>query len=321
MTRLTDNVIARLQTEMAVPDLAGTRYQPIKMLGSGGMATVWLVRDTVLQREVAMKVLAPEASGGDLASRLQREAQLLARLEHPGIVPVHDAGTLVDGRTFYCMKYVQGRTLDEFVQELGLRERLELLRRLAEPVAFAHARGFVHRDLKPGNIMIGAFGEVLVMDWGLAKSLQERAGFAEPAGGQTIRELETAKTAHGTVLGTRGFMSPEQESGDQQEVDERSDIFALGAILRLLLADAGEQPSRALRAIAEKAMSADKTLRYRSVLEFTADIGRYLLGEPVAAYPETLMERSLRQLRKHQVAVVLVLVYLLMRLAFILFSK
>src|SRR6202011_2545066 len=98
-----------------------------------------------------------------------QEAEVLARLEHPGIVPVHDAGTLTDGRTFYCMKHVEGQTLDQHVDQLPLRQRLLLFQRIAEPLAFAHSRGIIHRDLKPANIMVGAFGEVLIMDWGLAK--------------------------------------------------------------------------------------------------------------------------------------------------------
>jgi len=318
MTRLPDHVISRLQAEMLVPDLTGTRYESVRMLGRGGMAAVWLVRDAVLQREIAMKILAPEAGSTELSVRLQREAQVLARLEHPGIVPVHDAGTLVDGRTFYCMKYVQGKTLDEHAQRTSLREKIELLRRVVEPVAFAHSRGFIHRDLKPANIMVGSFGEVLVMDWGLAKSLQESGAIVNCAFKAGCSDRES--TAHGTVLGTRGFMAPEQERGEQRDIDERSDVYALGAVLKFLLSDLNEQPSLALRAIAAKAMAADKGSRYTSALEFSADLERYLLGHPVGAYRESMIERAARQLRRHQVAVVLVLVYLLMRLAFILFS-
>ena len=169
MKFLPDQVVARLQSEMQTPDLSGTRYRPLKPLGHGGMGTVWLAQDSILQRPVALKILTAENSSADLAARLMQEAVVLARLEHPGIVPVHDAGTLPDGRTFYCMKHVEGQTLDHYAGKLPLRERLRLFQRIAEPLAFAHSRGIIHRDLKPANIMVGSFGEVLMMDWGLAK--------------------------------------------------------------------------------------------------------------------------------------------------------
>src|SRR6476661_7950969 len=169
MKFLPDQVVARLQTEMQTPNLSGTRYRAIRFLGQGGMGTVWLAEDSILHPAIALKVLTAENSSADLAARLMQEAVVLARLEHPGIVPVHDAGTLPDGRTFYCMKHVEGQTLDRFVARLPLRQRVQLFQRIAEPVAFAHSRGVIHRDLKPGNIMVGAFGEVLIMDWGLAK--------------------------------------------------------------------------------------------------------------------------------------------------------
>src|SRR5271154_4135112 len=153
---------------MRVPDLAGTRYSIVRHLARGGMGSVWLAEDTVLNRRVALKVLDLIAPQDNLGTRLFQEARILAGLEHPGIVPVHDAGALTDGRAFYCMKYVEGQTLAQHVAGKSLPEKLRLLERIAEPLDFAHARGFVHRDLKPENIMIGAFGEVLIMDWGLA---------------------------------------------------------------------------------------------------------------------------------------------------------
>src|SRR3954470_12303445 len=169
MKFLPDQVVVRLQTGMQTPDLSGTRYRALELLGQGGMGAVWLVQDSLLQRPVALKILTAENSSADLAARLMQEAVVLARLEHPGIVPVHDAGTLPDGRTFYCMKLVEGKTLDHYVLKLPLRERLRLFQRIAEPLAFAHSRGIIHRDLKPSNVMVGSFGEVLIMDWGLAK--------------------------------------------------------------------------------------------------------------------------------------------------------
>ncbi len=170
MKWLSDRVVDRLQTNLQLADFSGTRYRALRYLARGGMGTVWLAEDTILNRHVALKILDPADDSGELASRLLREARVLARLEHPGIVPVHDAGTLADGRAFYCMKYVEGQTLDRYVRSgSSLPERLTLLQRMVEPLAFAHSKGILHRDLKPENIMIGSFGEVLVMDWGVAK--------------------------------------------------------------------------------------------------------------------------------------------------------
>ena len=170
MKWLSDETVNRLRTAIEVPDLSGTRYRPLELLGRGGMGVVWLAEDGVLNRKVALKILDIADEQGVLAERLALEAQTLASLEHPGIVPVHDAGTLADGGVFYCMKYVQGETLEQHVNSLkSIPERLLMIQRLAEPLAFAHSKGVLHRDLKPSNIMIGPFGEVLIMDWGLAK--------------------------------------------------------------------------------------------------------------------------------------------------------
>jgi serine/threonine protein kinase len=329
MKFLPDQIVARLQTEMQTPDLSGTRYRALEVLGHGGMGTVWLAQDSILQRPVAVKVLAAENSSADLAVRLMQEAVVLARLEHPGIVPVHDAGTLPDGRTFYCMKHVEGQTLDRYARRLPLRERLRLFQRIAEPLAFAHARGIIHRDLKPANVMVGSFGEVLIMDWGLAK-VMAGAELPSPAirvsGHEFTRAVPENITAHGTVLGTPGYMAPEQQRGEVHLVDQRTDIFAMGAILEYLLQEppgspAREAYARPLRAICAKAMSAEMSARYPSVQELAADVGRYLDGMPVSAYRENIFERTARLVSRNRVAVVLVLAYLFMRLLFILFSR
>jgi serine/threonine protein kinase len=294
------------------------------------MGVVWLAEDTVLQRRVALKILAPEDSSPGLAPRLLREAVVLARLEHPGIVPVHDAGVLADGRTFYCMKYVEGKTLDKHVAGLSLRERLQLLERIAEPLAFAHAQGIVHRDLKPNNIMIGAFGEVLIMDWGLARVAADGShdpGIPAAAAGGTGMLLSGPEpTGHGTVLGTPGYMAPEQARGDVALIDARADVFALGAILNFMLGETTgtgqERRSRnPLFAIRDKAMAPEISARYASVPELASEVSHYLEGTPVSVYQETLVERTARLLSRHQVAVVLIAAYLLMRLLFILFAR
>jgi serine/threonine protein kinase len=327
---LSDAMVARLQADMQAPDLDGTRYNLVRYLARGGMGSVWLAEDTVLGRRAALKVLDLAAPADDLARRLLQEARILAGLEHPGIVPVHDAGILADGRAFYCMKYVEGQTLAQHIGNKSLSDRLRLLERVAEPLDFAHARGFIHRDLKPENVMVGAFGEVLVMDWGLAKV---GATGLRPAENEIASETQPPRnslraTAQGSVLGTPGYISPEQARGDA-EVDHRTDIFSLGAILWFMLTgpESGEQPAatsgvpRPLRGICKKAMAADPSARYRSAGEMTADITHYLNGEPVTAYPESLFERVGRVLNRHRTAVVLIAVYLFMRVLFALFAR
>jgi serine/threonine protein kinase len=299
---------------MRVPDLAGTRYSIVRHLARGGMGSVWLAEDTVLNRRVALKVLDLIAPQDDLGTRLFQEARILAGLEHPGIVPVHDAGTLTDGSAFYCMKYVEGQTLAQHVAGKTLPEKLRLLERIAEPLDFAHARGFIHRDLKPENIMIGAFGEVLIMDWGLAK---------------VSANARTAAAEEGSVLGTPGYMSPEQARGCTAQLNHRTDIFSLGAILAFMLTGmaSGEAPTVAsgvpppLRAICEKAMAADPDARYQSAGEMAADTLRYLGGEPVLAHPEGWLERAGRLYARHRTAIILIAAYLLMRFLFILFAR
>jgi eukaryotic-like serine/threonine-protein kinase len=335
MKYLPDRVIAHLQNEIQTPDFSGTRYRAVKLLGSGGMAEVWLAEDNVLHRTVALKVLTAENGVGNLFARLLQEAVVLARLEHPGIVPIHDAGSLPDGRTFYCMKYIQGQTLDQHMAALSLRQRLHLLQRIADPLGFAHSRGIIHRDLKPSNIMVGAFGEVLIVDWGLAKVATEPplAGSAsvrdegrpEFAPGSAPPPANIRSTEHGTVLGTPGYMAPEQARGAVALVDPRTDVFGLGAILRFMITgDSYSKESaarRRLQAICRKATAPEIADRYSSVSEMASDIGCYLDDLPVRAYQENIFERIGRLLSRNRVAVVLVFAYLLMRLLFILFSR
>jgi serine/threonine protein kinase len=292
------------------------------------MGSVWLAEDLVLNRRVALKVLDLVAPSDNLAVRLLQEAHILARLEHPGIVPVHDAGTLADGRAFYCMKYVEGQTLAQHITKKSLPDRLRLLERIAEPLDFAHARGFLHRDLTPQNIMIGAFGEVLVMDWGLAKAGATSLKPAENEIAVVAQATQNPRvTGQGSVLGTPGYISPEQ-AGGSAEVDHRSDIFSLGAILWFMVTGStpgeptpGGSVAGPLRAICERAMAADPASRYQSAKQMTADIARYLTGEPVLAYREGLFERAGRIYVRHRTAIVLVAAYLLMRVLFILLAR
>lgn len=333
MKWLGDGAVDRLRANMQVPDLSGTRYRAIRFVAGGGMAAIWLAEDTILQRKVALKVLDADDSP-ELASRLSREAHILAALEHPGIVPVHEAGSLPDGRVFYCMKYVEGQRLDEFLTSIpALAHRLRLLLRIAEPVAFAHSRGIIHRDLKPENVMVGPFGEVLVMDWGLGKLLSNPEVESPSEGarvdqqGLTPAAVTTSSTGRGSVLGTPGYMAPEQLLGDIARMDQRTDVYGLGAILSFMLdgnhAAEGHAPraTRPIRAICAKAMHADPSQRYSTVEALAADIANYLSDLPVSAYAESLIERLARLFNRHRTAVILIAAYLVMRLLFILFSR
>jgi len=266
MTWLGDDAVARLRKIADEPDFSGTRYRLQREIARGGMGVVYEAEDIELQRHVALKVLSTP------------EVRVIAKLEHPGIVPVHDAGTLPDGRVFYVMKLVRGRTLEA-------TDHLRLFLAVCEAVAFAHSRGVIHCDLKPSNVMVGEFGEVLVMDWGVAKAIGVAA-----------------------TGGTRGFMPPEQERGEP--LDATADVFALGCILRGM---APQPAPRRLAAIIEKSTSADRQNRYPTARELAADVAHFIDGEPVAAHRENAIERAGRWLDRNRAVVALILGYLVMR--------
>jgi serine/threonine protein kinase len=253
-------------------------------------------------------------------------------------------GTLADGRVFYAMKFVEGQRLDKFITTVdSVPDRLRIFLRICDAVAFAHARGVLHRDLKPANIMVGSFGEVLVMDWGLAKILHSsdpnRAQVSDPdavifekptpaparAGVTGVSE----STGHGTVMGTPGYMSPEQARGDVQNLDARSDIFSLGAVLCFLLTGnpqgssmlGGRRLEKSLAAICAKAAAAAPAERYPNVQELTLDVSRYLDGLAVAAHHETIFEKAVRFYRRYSVAILLIAAYLFMRIILLLVSR
>lgn len=333
MKWLSDSKVSHLRALAAEPDFSATKYTFIKELARGGMGTVYLANDTELNREVAIKVLSTPELTEDLRRRMIREAQIIARLEHPGIVPVHDVGVLPDGRVFYAMKFVRGVRLDEYAASNdSIRERLRKFQSVCDAVAFAHAHGVIHRDLKPQNIMIGSFGEVLVLDWGVAKIL--RPASSEEADTLMLPAKNTdqiADTSHGTVIGTRQYMSPEQARGQIDQLDERSDIYSLGAVFYFLLtnrAPGDERPravnakvSKPAEAVCLKAMARERGERYASASELSADVGRLLDAEPVSAYRENVFEKLSRWVSKNRFLVLLVLVYLLMRIFFIFTSR
>jgi serine/threonine protein kinase len=325
---LSDAAVIRLRALGRWPEFESGRYSVTEEIGRGGMGTVFLAVDEELGREVAIKIPNALASA-DLERRLRGEARVLASLEHPGIVPIHDAGRLADGRLFYVMKRVRGRTLREHLHSVpDLTERLRIFERICEPVAFAHAQGFIHRDLKPENVMVGSFGEVMVMDWGVAKAVASRSLQSE----SPVAALLPAETSAGTVVGTAGFMAPEQARGALADVDQRADVYGLGAILFLLLTDRipDADPSGSLRlmrvprplaAICDRALAAEPSARYQNVTALADDVARYRDNRKVDAYRETVFERAVRFGRTYRTAILLVLAYIVMRAAVAFFAR
>ncbi|HEX6316403.1 MAG TPA: serine/threonine-protein kinase [Gemmatimonadaceae bacterium] len=306
MTSLSDAAVARLRDAIERPD-AGTRYAVHELLGRGGMGAVYRATDQLLQRDVALKVLTAALDDDALARRLEREARVLAALDHPGIVAIHDTGTLGDGRPFYVMRLVRGRRLDEQARQETLGERLRRFLAVCDAVSFAHSRGVIHRDLKPANVMVGQFGEVLVLDWGVAKlaDAQENVGQSGLAGSGS------GDTAEGVAIGTPGFMAPEQSAGSAP-VDVRVDVFALGAILRDLVG--GERFPRPLRAIVDRATAPVAGNRYATVDALATDVRAWLDGQAVSAYAESLWEKMLRFYRRNSALILLLLAYLIVRM-------
>jgi serine/threonine-protein kinase len=286
------------------------RFIEREVIGGGGMGSVIRAYDKELGRDVAIKVMSPElASNGPEAMRFIEEAHITGQLEHPYIVPVYEFGTDQRGARFLAMRLVQGKTLEETINAAGaqrlaperLGDLLQILVKICDAVSFAHSRGVIHRDLKPSNVMISDFGQVYVMDWGVARSAPKSS---EP--GSSEREGPASSDPPGALIGTPSYMAPEQLRGDNDQVDERTDVFALGATLYQILTG---QPPRLphsvhavvrnrspvpipapeeivkdavvppeLSRIAQKAMSADAADRYGSVNSFRGDVERFLRG-------------------------------------------
>ena len=282
---LPDAVLHHLIQVTAEPDLSGTRYELIGVLGRGAMGVVYSVRDSTLNRNVAMKVLHSD-------ELIAAEARIVASLEHPGIVTVHETGVLPGGRAYYTMRLVEGLSLaHRFDSSTTLSERLRVFQKICETVAFAHSRGVVHRDLKPANIMAGAFGEVIILDWGLArpKDQIERPGM---------------------VAGTPKFMAPEMAAGQSHLADHRADVYSLGVLLQVSLP---AKTPRALQAIAAKAMSDQADERYPDAAALNREIGRFLDGDAVLAHRESLVERVRRFAKSNATLLLLLAAYAAVR--------
>jgi serine/threonine-protein kinase len=346
---------AASSSDQFIPD---SRYRPVRPHAQGGIGLVWLAQDCQLQREVALKVIQPQFSKRqDQRARFLLEAEITGKLEHPGIVPVYSLGRDAEGRPYYAMRFIRGESLSAAIRRFhgepgrtsaGSRRKArranstplafrELLRRFIDvcnAIDYAHSRGVLHRDLKPSNIMLGSYGETLVVDWGLAKVVG--SGDIPPVeagpGGRVESSLapsmtaSSGETAPGTTLGTPAYMSPEQASGLADQIGPASDVYGLGATLYELLTGQvafsggkmGElidrvqrgdfSPPRSverslpapLEAICLKAMALKPEDRYPSVRALARDLEHWLADEPVTAYPERPLERMARWLRQHR---------------------
>jgi len=313
-------------------------------LGRGGIGRVLIAFDEHLGREIAIKELldaggnisgqtpgTPVSRSGAMVARFLREARVTAQLEHPHIVPVYEVGRRADGTLYYTMKIVRGRTLADALKEAKtLKDRLKYLTHfvdLCQAVAYAHSRGVIHRDIKPENTMLGEFGETVVLDWGLAKvrGKQDIRGKELEKEIALYQDAAAGKTVDGKAIGTPAYMSPEQAEGKVEEIDERSDVWSLGAalyevltgktpfegvtpfeVIGKVLKDAvrpiketcPEAPAE-LAAVAEKALHRDKSRRYQSAKEIAQDIESYLTGGRVAAYEYNSWELVRRFARKN----------------------
>jgi hypothetical protein len=305
------------------------RYALEDELARGGMGRIWIAKDSRLDRKVAIKELLDPTSATGQRARFERELALTSRLEHPSIVSIQDGGTWPDGRPYYVMRLVRGESLDRVIDRANtLADRMAIVPfglAAVDALAYAHAQGIVHRDLKPENVLVGDFGETVVIDWGLAKDL--RATTPELIEGP-YRDLgKDGQTLGGEVLGTPAYMAPEQALGDA--VDERADVYALGALLYHVLS--GERPYRGTSAdevlanvisgpppalaerspgvpvdlvtIVEKAMAREPGDRYPNAGALAEDLKRFQSGQLVGAHRYTAGELVRRWLRKQRTAV------------------
>ncbi len=331
-------------TPEAGASLDGRRYRILRPHARGGLGEVFVAHDEELRREVALKEMRPEqADDAAQRARFVREAEVTGRLEHPGVVPVYGLGAHGDGRPYYAMRFIRGDSLKDAIAEfhkadnggrspgeraVALRQLLARFLDVCNAVAYAHSRGVLHRDLKPANVMVGRYGETLVVDWGLAKVVghadaENTEGVLVPDGG------DADLTRAGAALGTPSYMSPEQADGQLDRVGPRSDVYSLGATLYCLLtgsppfAGGGvaevldavrrndfprprERDARVappLEAVCLKAMALNPEDRYATPRALADDLERWLADEAVEAYPEAWPARLGRWRRRHRTLV------------------
>lgn len=339
----------RLTTLAEPPESAGSRYSVTQLHALGGIGQVWIAQDLALGREVALKELKGEQISRTAWARFLHEARVTGQLEHPGIVPVYELSSREgDRRPFYTMRFIRGDTLREavrtyhearaagFAGPLELMGLIEAFLSICHTMAYAHARGVLHRDLKSQNVVIGPFGDVVVLDWGLAKLVGE----AEPAEPGTVPldlGADPMATLPGQVLGTPAYMAPEQAEGRLDRIGRHTDVYGLGAILYEILAghppfgreamtemlrkvrEEAPQPPRklnpaappALEAICLKALAKVPEDRYASASDLADDVRRWLADEPVSAYPDPWTKRLARWGRRHRTAAATAAVLLL----------
>lgn len=291
------------------PPFADARYKAVREIGRGGMGSVLEATDPVLGRVVAVKHALGDDAG--VVARFDREIRITARLEHPSIVPVYDAGETAEGVPFYVMRRLAGRPLDEVIAERAEQgDRLGLLPNVlaaVQAVAHAHQRGVIHRDLKPANIVVGTLGETFVIDWGLARTVDE----SEPSHPAVADDGDErwVRTRAGVVMGTPGYMAPEQQR--TSDVDKRADVYSLGATLQTVLTaqppSSGAVPASvplALAAIVAKATAEAPGDRYADAGELADELQRFLTGRLVSAHRYTRIERLARFARRHRAALV-----------------
>ncbi|MBP9088075.1 MAG: protein kinase [Kofleriaceae bacterium] len=325
----------------ALPEIQLTCYSAGTEVARGGMGRILTARDQRLNRHVAIKELLHPSP--DQVLRFHREALITARLQHPSIVPIYEAGTWPDGTPFFAMKWVAGMPLDRIIADAASFEaRLALLPRIAaaaDAIAYAHSQRIVHRDLKPANVLIGEYGETVVIDWGLAKDLDADESALLPSAPSTPAPLDDSRsialTVAGAVMGTPAYMAPEQARGES--VGQPADVFALGAMLYHLLAGRPPYDARTgdeviaaaalgnvvplrsreqrippeLIAIVERAMARDVANRYPSAREFSEELRRFLTGQLVDAHRYTAAQRVTRFMRRHRAALAISLVALI----------